>query len=141
MLPLQDCNCDSCRRASCYRSRFCRSSSRPWSSGSCWPSPCLESLTCEDFSPRKPTGKNMWKVSRHARSSFNVGSDSSDEDALINQESVSSHRSEGDDPQGGRQLSRYQPDCSVVNKNSKLAALGHQHNVFIPIITRCFGSC
>lgn len=35
---------------------------------------------------------------------------------------VSSHRSESDDPQGGRQLSWDNSDCSVVNNNSKLAA-------------------
>lgn len=51
------------------------------------------------------------------RSSFNARSDSSDVEAWINGECVSSHRSEGADPQRGRQLSRYQPDRSVVNKN------------------------
>lgn len=70
--------------------------------------------------PEKAYGKKYVEGFMTRRSSFHVRSDSSDEEALINQESVSSHRSEGDDPQRGRQLSWYKPDCSVVNKTSKL---------------------
>lgn len=42
---------------------------------------------------------------------------SSDRDAFINLAVISSHRPEGDDPPGGRQLSWCNSDCSVVNKN------------------------
>lgn len=42
-------------------------------------------------------------------------------------ELVPSHRSEGDDPQRGGQLSGLIPDCSLVNNDLKL----HQHHVFM----------
>lgn len=70
--------------------------------------------------PEKAYGK---KYVEGFRSCFNVRSDSSSDEALTSQGCVSSHRSEGDDPQRRGQLSRYKPDCSVVNKYSKLAAV------------------
>lgn len=107
-------DCDPCRNLSCCQTRFYRSSSPQWSSGSCWPSPCPESRTYEDFSPRKPTGTNTSKVTWHTSSLTSW--------CMNGPGIVSSHRSESDDPQGGRQLSWDNSDCSVVNNNFKPAA-------------------
>lgn len=84
--------------------------------------------------PEKAYGKKFVEGFMTRGSSFNGRGDSWDVDALMNGECVPCHRSEGDDPQRGRQLSRDQPDRSVVNKNSKLAALRHQHDGFIHIV-------